>query len=235
MLNEFNLRLKSITEMDFTIKSLKCLLFFSGLVSCINGYSYTGERSIRSSVLSSFAYDRMARPNDSTIAKIGYNLLAINDVDIDEQSFSCTGWLTVLWEDERLVWNPIVYDDTEYIHALETEIWKPEILISNEHQNVGLVSDDHLIYRIRYNGKVAWEPVLSTKVDCSVDATYFPFDNQECSIEVTSWGLPDKEMKLELLWDDVLKNELRESGTWAIISSNAKSSTVTEDVQGVVE
>ena len=36
-----------------------------------------------------------------------------------------------LWNDDRLRWSPVIYDDTEYIHALEEEIWKPEVLVDN--------------------------------------------------------------------------------------------------------
>ena len=56
------------------------ILILVATVSLATGYSNTGERSIRSSVLSSFAYDRMARPSESTKAYVGFNLLAINDL-----------------------------------------------------------------------------------------------------------------------------------------------------------
>ena len=55
-------------------------LFAVAIPTMTAGYSPTGERSIRSSVLSSFAYDRMSRPATSTVAYVGFNLLAINDV-----------------------------------------------------------------------------------------------------------------------------------------------------------
>ncbi|KAL4216417.1 hypothetical protein ACF0H5_024142 [Mactra antiquata] len=181
------------------------------MVTVSRGYSYTGERSIRTSVLSSFAYDRMSRPNASTTAVVGYNILVVKNLDLSQQSLTCTGWYTLLWHDERLMWNPGVYDNTEYIHALEEEIWKPEILINNAVENVGLVSDDHLIYRIKYTGEVEWEPLVSSTVDCGIDVTYFPFDTQECNIELTSWGLPDTELNLTPLWDSINLDEYRQS------------------------
>lgn len=205
-----------------------------GTLSLVEGYSYTGERSIRHSVLASITYDRMARPNATTTVKLGFNLLAINDVDLDSQSFQCTGWFTMLWTDDRLSWNPSIYDDTLYIHALETEVWKPEVLMSNS-EDVGLISDDHLVYRINHDGLVEWEPLISTKMYCNLDSTYFPFDSQECSIELTSWGLPDNELKFDLLWDTVQTAEYRESTTWDFISSNVSKSTIFEDVYGTVE
>ena len=65
-------------------------LFAVAIPTMTTGYSPTGERSIRSSVLSSFAYDRMSRPATSTVAYVGFNLLAINDV---VRFCSCFGFL----------------------------------------------------------------------------------------------------------------------------------------------
>lgn len=203
------------------------ILILVATISLATGYSNTGERSIRSSVLSSFAYDRMARPSESTKAYVGFNLLAINDLNIASQEFVCSGWLTVLWNDNRLQWLPATYDGTEYIHALESEIWKPEVLVDNAIEDIGLMSDDHLIYRIKYNGDVEWEPPLSVKVYCSIDITYFPFDTQSCTVELVSWGLPKPELVLSKLWSNINFNEFRESGSWEILESSVNESDIT--------
>lgn len=69
------------------------------------------------------------------------------------------------------------------------------------------------MFRLNVDFLVAWCSLYVlkylTQVDCSVDATYFPFDNQICSIELTSWGLPDTEMNMQLLWDRVHMDEYR--------------------------
>ncbi|XP_052213861.1 acetylcholine receptor subunit beta-type unc-29-like isoform X1 [Dreissena polymorpha] len=171
----------------------------------------------------------MARPNTSTTASVGYNIMFINDVDSEHQVFECTGWFTVIWYDGRLQWKPSVYDDTNFVHALETEIWKPELIVTNAQNNMGLISDNHLIYRINSTGTVSWEPLLSTATDCSIDVTYFPFDNQTCIIELTSWSLPWTELKLEPLWNSVHVQALRASASWELIETYVEKSSVAED------
>ncbi|XP_052800331.1 acetylcholine receptor subunit alpha-like isoform X2 [Mya arenaria] len=206
------------------------VIIILGEAEVAGGYSYTGERAIRTSVLNSFAYDRMARPNDSTTALVGLSILSLNTLDMEQQTFECTGFFTVLWHDERLQWRPSTYDDTEYIHALETEIWKPEIIITNAQEDVGLISDDHLIYRIKYTGEVEWEPLLSLTSDCLMDVTYFPFDNQSCTVELNSWGLPESELRLEPLWTSVQMTSFREGGSWKIEGTYVERGAVTGDV-----
>ena len=37
------------------------------------------------------------------------------------------------------------------------------------------------------SGKVQWRPPASYKVSCTIDVTYFPFDEQRCYFEFGSW------------------------------------------------
>jgi len=37
------------------------------------------------------------------------------------------------------------------------------------------------------SGEVQWKPPASYKVSCTIDPTYFPFDEQICSFDFGSW------------------------------------------------
>jgi len=61
--------------------------------------------------------------------------------------------------------NSTIYHNIKHLNT-NTKTWLFDALTSTpsiicRQENVGLISDDHLIYRIHYTGNVEWEPYLS--------------------------------------------------------------------------
>lgn len=38
-----------------------------------------------------------------------------------------------------------------------------------------------------HSGLIEWNPPASFKVGCTLDVTYFPFDQQDCGFQFASW------------------------------------------------
>ncbi|KAK3088003.1 hypothetical protein FSP39_013312, partial [Pinctada imbricata] len=131
------------------------------------------------------------------------------------------------WDDSRLVWSTGTYD-TEYVFALSSEIWKPEIFVDNAVSDVSILTDSDLAFRVKNTGKVTWELPQIFSTHCDIDITYYPFDTQTCAVEVVSWGLTTDELELNSLRTTVNTEDLRENGEWLFKSSSVSKSELTE-------
>ncbi|KAL3854709.1 hypothetical protein ACJMK2_013967 [Sinanodonta woodiana] len=177
----------------------------------------TDVANIRSKALLNDTYDPVARPNETVYVKAGFNLLNIDSLDIKHQSLKIVGWITLEWTDERIQWVPEDYDSkVEEIHALPSEIWKPEIIIDNSLENIGVINDDNLQLIVRYNGDVEWEPPGLYMTHCEVDITFYPFDRQKCIVELTSWSHTKEQLELVHLSHEVNTDNFRLNGEWIL-------------------
>ncbi|XP_033731015.1 neuronal acetylcholine receptor subunit alpha-2-like [Pecten maximus] len=202
----------------------------------VEGWSAANELSIRSTKFAAASYDRLVRPADVMTVKVGISLISINDVSMVDQSMSVTGWLTVEWEDSRIIWTPASEGNVDHIYALDKEIWKPELFIDNSVDDVSILQDDNLLFRVTETGRVDWEMPQIFVTSCTIDTTYYPFDTQECAIDVTSWAYTQAELVLTHLRDKVNTEDLGENGEWTFTNSRIETSSIQETtVNGVVE
>ncbi|KAK6294866.1 hypothetical protein J4Q44_G00340920 [Coregonus suidteri] len=70
-----------------------------------------------------------------------------------------------------------------------------------------------------HNGKVRWVPPAIYKSSCSIDVTFFPFDQQNCKMKFGSWTYDKAKIDLERIENTVDLNNYWESGEWAIINA----------------
>ena len=83
-------------------------------------------------------------------------------------------------------------------------------------------------YEVRYksnvliypNGEVLWVPPAIYQSSCTIDVTYFPFDQQTCIMKFGSWTFNGDQVSLALYNDKkfVDLSDYWKSGTWDIIS-----------------
>lgn len=80
-------------------------------------------------------YNTKIRPvtdqNDVTSVAIDFALVGINSFDDADQKLTTTGYLTVQWTDELLIWTPSDYDNIQSILVPQNEVWKPDITLDN--------------------------------------------------------------------------------------------------------
>uniref|UniRef100_A0A8C8DEV4 Cholinergic receptor, nicotinic, alpha 2b (neuronal) n=1 Tax=Oryzias sinensis TaxID=183150 RepID=A0A8C8DEV4_9TELE len=70
-----------------------------------------------------------------------------------------------------------------------------------------------------HTGKVRWVPPAIYKSSCSIDVTFFPFDQQNCKMKFGSWTYDKAKIDLERIENTVDLNNYWESGEWAIINA----------------
>ncbi|XP_052091483.1 acetylcholine receptor subunit alpha-L1-like isoform X4 [Mytilus californianus] len=188
------------------------LFFLFNVLHQANSWTSDGEGSARTKTVKAAGYDRLVRPDETVNLQIGLHLLTINFLEIKNLQLSLTGWISMEWEDERLVWDPAV-DDAEFYFAFDSEIWKPELFVDNSLADVSILNDQYLQFRVENTGLVEWELPRIFVVHCDIDIQFFPFDKQSCLVELTSWAYSVNELVVTALYETVQYEEMRSSAT----------------------
>ncbi|NXO65720.1 ACHA2 protein, partial [Phainopepla nitens] len=72
---------------------------------------------------------------------------------------------------------------------------------------------------LAWDGTVTWVPPAIYKSSCSIDVTFFPFDQQSCKMKFGSWTYDKAKIDLENMDHHVDLKDYWESGEWAIIDA----------------
>ncbi|XP_058604558.1 neuronal acetylcholine receptor subunit alpha-2a [Onychostoma macrolepis] len=127
-------------------------------------------------------------------------------------------WLKQEWNDYKLRWNPSEFDNVTSIRVPSEMIWVPDIVLYNNADGefaVTHMTKAHLFH----TGKVSWVPPAIYKSSCSIDVTFFPFDQQNCKMKFGSWTYDKAKIDLEQIESTVDLKDYWESGEWAIINA----------------
>lgn len=135
-------------------------------------------------------YDASVRPvknsSEPVVIRLGITLTQIFDLDEKNQVLTTNVWLDQEWMDEYLVWDPADYGNLTKLRIPCDKIWLPDIVLYNN-------ADDYTrgYYQSRAmvdpGGNVFWPPPTKFRSTCRVDVTYFPFDDQTCTMKLGSW------------------------------------------------
>ena len=86
-----------------------------------------------------------------------------------------------------------------------------------------IISDKTVPLRIVSDGTVIWNPSGIYEVSCESDTTYYPLDNQECKIKVSSWAYTEGEVSLVFNFEPVDLSFYSENGEWHLISATGST------------
>ncbi|CAG2185129.1 unnamed protein product [Mytilus edulis] len=171
-------------------------------------------------------YNKKIRPGDdqSVAAQINvsFNLGAIQEFDEVDGKYAVIGFFRIKWYDSRMTWNPLDYNNTNTMLFLQDDIWKPTIVITNPFSKIDQIGKDFMTVRYFSNGLAYWTPGEILISSCSVDITYFPFDEQKCTIRLMAWGTTPNEIVLQSS-SEINLDYFSEHGSWKIISASSES------------
>ncbi|XP_031437323.1 neuronal acetylcholine receptor subunit alpha-2 [Clupea harengus] len=167
-------------------------------------------------------YNKWSRPvpntSDVVIVKFGLSIAQLIDVDEKNQMMTTNVWLKQEWNDYKLRWKPSDYDNVTSIRVPSELIWVPDIVLYNNADGefaVTHMTKAHLFY----TGQVRWVPPAIYKSSCSIDVTFFPFDQQNCKMKFGSWTYDKAKIDLERIENTVDLKDYWESGEWAIMNA----------------
>nr|XP_006824779.1 PREDICTED: neuronal acetylcholine receptor subunit alpha-10-like [Saccoglossus kowalevskii] len=164
-------------------------------------------------------YPKYIRPvkKESTPVVVTHRLTPIQMIDMDEknQIIMIKCWLSQRWTDEYLSWDASLYNDITQIQVPIVEIWQPDITL------FGSVSDEFQRHYdtdaiIDSDGTVTSLQPFVIRCTCGIDATYFPFDEQECKLKFASWSYDIK--FLDMLADNKSDTDrFVPNGEWELV------------------
>ncbi|XP_006864499.1 PREDICTED: neuronal acetylcholine receptor subunit alpha-2 [Chrysochloris asiatica] len=167
-------------------------------------------------------YNRWARPvpntSDVVIIRFGLSIAQLIDVDEKNQMMTTNVWLKQEWSDYKLRWNPADFNNITSLRVPSEMIWIPDIVLYNNADGEFAVT--HMTKAHLFStGTVHWVPPAIYKSSCSIDVTFFPFDQQNCKMKFGSWTYDKAKIDLEQMEQMVDLKDYWESGEWAIINA----------------
>ncbi|XP_064618674.1 neuronal acetylcholine receptor subunit alpha-10-like isoform X2 [Lineus longissimus] len=174
-------------------------------------------------------YDKSVRPvyNASTpvVVRLGITLTQIFDVDERNQVLVLNVWLDQEWVDEKLRWNPDDFGGLEVLRVPCAFIWLPDIVLYNSVDDYGKGYMQALAM-VHHSGNVFWPPIVRLKSSCKLDITYFPFDDQICTLKMGSWAYDGFQVDVTNRSDDIDLTNYVDNGEWFLMNTQVKRNVV---------
>ncbi|CAF0875076.1 unnamed protein product [Rotaria sp. Silwood1] len=154
------------------------------------------ESRLRSILLESYVPEARPVINTTTVTIVDVGLTIIQVMNLDEQNQVMTTnvQVTLKWQDEHLRWSPSEYNDQNRTVFSALEIWTPDIVLFNSADVAYSQRREHYLLTVHSNGTVEWVYPDVFRSYCDVVITYFPFDKQNCTLEIQSWSRPSDEL-----------------------------------------
>ncbi|XP_042208248.1 acetylcholine receptor subunit beta-like 1 isoform X2 [Homarus americanus] len=167
-------------------------------------------------------YNKLIRPveNMTYNVDVAFGLAFIQLINVNEknQIMKSNVWLRLVWKDYQLRWDAADYGGIKVLRLPPDKVWKPDIVLFNN-------ADGN--YEVRYksnvliypHGEVLWVPPAIYQSSCTIDVTYFPFDQQTCLMKFGSWTFNGDQVSLSLYnaKNFVDLSDYWKSGTWDIV------------------
>lgn len=166
----------------------------------------------------------MQNTTDTVLVHFGLSIAQLIDVDEKNQMMTTNVWVKQEWNDYKLRWNPEEYENVTSIRVPSEIIWRPDIVLYNNADGdfaVTHLTKAHLFY----DGQIKWMPPAIYKSSCSIDVTFFPFDQQSCKMKFGSWTYDRAKIDLISMASNVDQMDYWESGEWVIVNAVGKYNT----------
>ncbi|KAI6242495.1 Neuronal acetylcholine receptor subunit eat-2 [Aphelenchoides fujianensis] len=121
--------------------------------------------------------------------------------------------LDVKWHDYKLRWSPVEYGNITEVTFPADALWRPDLLLFNS-ADENFDGRFAVNYVVKHTGEVLQAPPAIVKSSCTIDITWFPFDEQLCFLKYGAWthtgrklrllidnaGLPDRNQQIDLAY-----------------------------------
>ncbi|KAH3839130.1 neuronal acetylcholine receptor subunit alpha-7-like [Dreissena polymorpha] len=185
------------------MKTVHFIQFAASLFHFAINFSEQGSNELR--LLHYLFEDRFYSPferpvaNESMPIRVNFTLDLQQIIDVDEknQIIHTNIWLQMKWRASNLVWDPAEYGGIDSIRVPAQKIWLPDILMYNS-ADEKFDATFHTKVVVNSDGSCLWVPPGMLKSTCSIDITWFPFDDQKCDMKFGSWSHDGRYLDLHM-------------------------------------
>lgn len=169
-------------------------------------------------------YDQYARPvSDPDVQLPIYVGLTAHHIQLDtkKSKMMVHGFLSMMWHDEKMHWDPTDYEDLTTLNLINHEIWQPEIVLYNAvGHGVSPLGTAGMV--VTYDGKVMWRPPAHLESRCFQNLTFWPWDTQMCTLQFGFWSEQDS-LQLILMENGTQLELHKTSSEWIVIKLGAET------------
>lgn len=113
--------------------------------------------------------------------RVAFEPLQIITLDEVLQSISISSAFTLTWRDPNIAWDPKTFEGIQWIKLQSSYFWLPNIIIPETTVDDGSLKIPSVL-DVSFNGYITvLIPTITTTL-CDLDLTYFPFDDQNCTL-----------------------------------------------------
>ncbi|XP_065933308.1 gamma-aminobutyric acid receptor subunit beta isoform X2 [Magallana gigas] len=155
---------------------------------------FSNSPDVTSSVIDSLLsnYDIRLRPNFDAAVDVGIELVVasfdtISEVNMD---YTITIYLNQYWTDERLTHGNLSTSTSLTLTGdFADKIWVPDTFFANDKNSfLHDVTEKNKMIRLYGNGSVVYGMRFTTTLACMMDLHNYPLDEQNCTVEIESYG-----------------------------------------------
>ncbi|WKY04444.1 hypothetical protein Q1695_005442 [Nippostrongylus brasiliensis] len=174
-------------------------------------------------------YDSRVRPimNHSVPTTVSfsmslYQILAINE---KHQSVDLNVWVIQKWKDDFLGWNPYLYGMINTTILPFEAIWLPDTYLYNSvvmnreeterYINVVVTTN---FWKGERGAEIKFMYPALYRTSCVLDIRFFPYDQQECKLTISSWTSSKSDIDYEAEFTDVNLDNFIPNEEWVVVS-----------------
>ncbi|KAL4230431.1 hypothetical protein ACF0H5_010813 [Mactra antiquata] len=189
---------------------------------------YNDTKALKEELLEIGGYDKTTRPRLYQREQVDimmlfglYSIYGINEVT---ESFTTCGYMSISWYDDLLTWDPESHRNQTFIELPQRQVWTPEISLTNAVEfNEPMGSDDSLMI-VQSDGYVRRWTFQVYTATCSLDITYYPFDEHDCTLDFSVIGYGYNEVNVNSTASYTYMDYFTLNSEWEVAQKGVKES-----------
>ncbi|CAF2317363.1 unnamed protein product [Rotaria sp. Silwood2] len=180
------------TESFNVLRGLSIILLYTNILFL---HVSTNEVELRRLLFHKRAYDQYVCP-EAGVTKVHTNLILLQIESVNEKAQVVTSniQLTCAWCDPYMSWNVSRFNITE-LSVGSGYLWTPDVVVVNSADGKYSRNRENYALILRHDGYVRFMFQDLWKTICKVRSTYFPFDQQNCTIIIRSGSHDSQSIK----------------------------------------